>query len=167
MNVIGACVGFQLGIYECGGTDKWIKWAANFGDDDFTIESEFEVSEVAATGVCFVFYVGDIQQHFGLDCTNNQICYTDGLGATTFHGTTSLTVDKFHRIKFIRQSGMLTTYLEDMQIGDVLDLTEHVTAVGWRPWHNTIKVKSLYYIIGMINCVEVISKLNQFFSQPS
>ena len=53
---------------------------------------------------------------------------------------------------------MLTTYLEDTQIGAVLDLTEHVTAIGWRPWHNTIKVKSLYDMIGIINCVGVINE---------
>ena len=89
-------------------------------------------------------------KHFGLDGADKTLFYEGrSWGSAKSQGTTPVIADKFHKIKFVRQVGKLTTYLDGKQIGGVLNLDDTVTAVGWRPWRNTINVKSLYYAKGI------------------
>lgn len=150
VNIIGSCIGNNLDLYECGGTNNYIKWSTKFGIEDFVIESEFKVSSIASTAVAFVFYEGNTLKFFGLDGGGKTLFYEGGSwGSAKQQGNTPVIVNKFHKIKFVRLTGRLTTYLDGKQIGGVLDLGDDITAVGWRPWRNTINVKSLYYDKGI------------------
>ena len=157
VQVIGSCTGTQSDIFKCGGKNKYIKWNLDLGNEDFEIKAEFKVEKLAATALSFVLWSGNDKFHIGLDGTGNKLWYEGGGKRPTFFGNANLKPNIFQNIVIRRTGNALTIVLEG-KLWDALPIHAPVDAVGWRPWRNTIGIKTLVKIIprGNIDYLEVI-----------
>ena len=159
VQIIGSCTGTQSSIYECGGKDNYVKWSLNLGNEDFVIKSRFKVNKVNATALTFVLWSGKEQFRIGLDGVGNKLFYEGGSWgkSATFVGKTNLKSNTFQNI-VIRRTGNELTIVLDGKVWDALPINAPVDAVGWRPWRNTIGIKTLVKIIpgGNIKHFDVI-----------
>ena len=148
VRVIGSCTGTQSGFYKCGGRNKYFKWSLDLGNEDFEIISDFKVEKVAATALAFVLWSGNDQFHIGLDGAGNKLFYEGGSWGekATLTGTTNLKSNTFQNIVIRRTRNVLKIVLEGKE-WDALPIHASVDAVGWRPWRNTIGIKTLAKII--------------------
>ena len=161
VQVIGSCTGTQSDVFECGGRNNYIKWSLDLGNEDFEIKSEFKVVKIAVTALSFVLWSGNDQFHIILDGAGNKMLYEGtgagwGTGATSV-GNTNLKSNIFQNI-VIRRTGNALTIVLDGKAWDALPIHAPVDAVGWRPWRNTIGIKTLVKIIprGNIKHFEVL-----------
>ena len=154
---IGSCTGTQSGIYKCGGTNKYIKWSLDLGNEDFVINSNFEVEKVAGTALTFVLWSGNDKFHIGLDGRpGNKLFYEGGSwGGATHVGNTNLKTNTLQNIDIRRTENALKIVFNGKE-WDTLPIHASIDAVGWRPWRNTIGIKTLVKIIptGNINRLE-------------
>ena len=148
VQVIGSCTGTQSGIYECGGTKKYIKWSLDLGNEDFLIKSEFRAEKVAETALAFMLWSGNDQFQIGLDGGGNQLFYEGGSwgNSATYVGNTNLKSGTFQIIVISRTGNALKIVLDEKE-WDTLPIHASVDAVGWRPWRNTIGIKNLVKIV--------------------
>ena len=157
VQVIGSCTGMKSGIYECGGKHNYIKWSLNLGNEDFLINSNFKVEKVAATALTFVLWSGNDMFHIGLDGRpGNKLFYEGGSwGGATHVGNTNLETNTVQNIAIRRTGNALKIVLNGKE-WDTLPIPASVDAVGWRPWRNTISIKTLVKIVltGNINRFE-------------
>lgn len=158
VQVIGSCTGTQSDVFECGGRNNYIKWSLDLGKEDFEIKSEFKVVKIAVTALSFVLWSGNDKFIIGLDGAGNKMWYEGGTwGSATTVGNTNLKSNIFQNI-VIRRTGNALTIVLDGKVWDALPIHEPVDAVGWRPWRNTIGIKTLVKIIpgGNIKHFDVI-----------
>jgi len=145
VSVQGHCSGRQGSDYVCSGTGRYIKWNVDFGNSDFVVESEFKASSVAATALTFVLWSNSIMYHVGLDGAGNTHFYQGGQwGGAHLLGSTNLDPSRYQKIK-LRRTGNSLLVTFDGHEWTALPLSASITAVGWRPWRNTINIKSLIH----------------------
>jgi hypothetical protein len=152
-NSEGSCDGYNhaAGVYTCSGTSKYIIGSnAHFGTSDFTVKSAFKLSQLAGTAVTFVFRAGNTEMRLGLDGGGSHQFFTEGgsFGGTQHRGATGLRTGEFFTIKLVRSNGFLKVYMDDEETSltsgkEGLELKDDISDVGWRPWRNTIEIKSL------------------------
>ena len=151
---IGSCSGKEFSTFKCKGENKFIKWNVDLESSDFRLESEFKVDKVAATMFSFVLWSGTTQFKFNLDGTRKKLLYmvdADGskggaLGKQVL-GKSNLDPNKFQTIVVTRTGNSLKISLDEKQWRAV-DITAPIDAIGWRPWRNTIYIKSLKFSYG-------------------
>ena len=143
----GSCTGTQSGVYECGGINKLIKWKLDLGNENFMIKSEFKVEKVAHTALSFILWNGNDIYHIGLDGGGNKLFYEGGSWGkrAIFVGPTNLKANILQTI-VIRRIGNVLKVVVDGNDWDDLPMTASIDAVGWRPWRNTISIKTLVQI---------------------
>ena len=148
-SIIGSCLGAVSGQYVCGGTGNFIKWTKDLGTADFTLKSTFEAASLSTTALTFVLWVGSTLMQLGLDGHGETFFYKGGAwGQTNLRlGASTLTPNKLQTITLVRISGKLSVSLNGTATPmQNIALPEAVTAVGWRPHQNTIKVTELMSI---------------------
>ena len=152
-DAIGSCYGtdYNSDVYNCGGTEKFIKWSLGLGQEDFEIRSEFKVRKVAATALSFVLWSGNDVFYIGLDGGGKKLFYSGGSwGKATILGPTNLKANwptgQSQTIVIRRTGNVLKIALDENEWND-LPLSESIDAVGWSPWRNTIYVKNLVQIV--------------------
>ena len=154
VEVIGSCSGKEFSTFKCKGENKFIKWNVELESSDFRIESEFKVDKVAATMFSFVLWSGTTQLKFNLDGTGKKLLYmadADGskggaLGKQVL-GKSNLDPNKFQTIVVTRIGNSLRIALDGKQWREI-DIAKPIDAIGWRPWRNTIYIKSLRFNYG-------------------
>jgi len=145
VSVQGHCSGRQGSDYVCSGTGRYIKWNVDFGNSDFVVESEFKASSVAATALTFVLWSNSIMYHVGLDGAGNVHFYQGGQwGGAHLLGSTNLDPSRYQKIKLRRTGNSLLVTFDGHEWG-ALPLSASITAVGWRPWRNSINIKNLLH----------------------
>ena len=148
---IGHCTGNQNSSFACGGKNKYVKWDIALATTDFEIESEFKVDKVDSTGLVFVLWSGNIRFHIGLDGEGNTLFYEgDVWGGSQSLGKTNLIPNKFQRILLTRRANSLKVDLDGEKWPD-LNFPVSINAIGWRPWQNTIHIKSLVIAASELN----------------
>jgi len=139
------CQGKTGQDYVCGGTSKWIKWNVNFGSSDFVIESTFRADVVSGTALTFSLWSGYTEYYIGLDGGGNTLFYQGNApwGLVSL-GATSLDPSRYQKIELRRLGNNLLITFDGKQWSP-LPINFHITAIGWRPWRNTIHVKNLLH----------------------
>jgi len=145
VSVQGYCSGRQGSEYVCSGTQRYVKWNVDFGNSDFVVESEFKASSVAATALTFVLWSNSIMYHVGLDGAGNVHFYQGGQwGGAHLLGSTNLDPSRYQKIELRRTGNSLLVTFDGHEWG-ALSLSASITAVGWRPWRNSINIKNLLH----------------------
>ena len=154
VSIEGSCTGTWNGAYLCRGTDNYIKWARpDLGTADFVIESKFKAPKLNATALSFVLWSGSTMMHIGLDAVDNSMfCWGGPWDGISTLRSTPLRPGNFQIISLVRKSGRLKVYVDGTEASlphrdgteiEGLPLSEPISAVGWRPWRNSIKVREL------------------------
>lgn len=147
VSVVGACAGMVAGTrsFACGGVGNVVLWdnlSLSLGTNDFVLESVFKVAAVANTAVAFVLRCASGEKLIGLD----SLFFEGGSwGAGTVVGSSPLAPAQLHTLKLVRSRGRLSVALDGAGLAGLadLDLSEAVSAVGWRPWRNEIEIVTL------------------------
>jgi hypothetical protein len=147
VSVVGACAGMVAGTrsFACGGVGNVVLWdnlSLSLGTNDFVLESVFKVAAVANTAVAFVLQCASGEKLIGLD----SLFFEGGSwGAGTVVGSSPLAPAQLHTLKLVRSRGRLSVALDGAGLAGLadLDLSEAVSAVGWRPWRNEIEIVTL------------------------
>ena len=152
VEVIGSCSGEESSSFKCEGMKNFVKWNVNLGDSDFKIESEFKVEQVAGTALSFVLWSGDTKGNFVLDGKGQNnvqaIIYENAFAKKKKPlGKTNLDPSKFQIIVVRRTGNSVKIALDGKEVSDV-DIASSIDAIGWRPWRNTIYIKSLKFNYG-------------------
>ena len=156
VEVIGPCSGKEFSTFKCEGGNKLkeIKWNVDLENSDFRIESEFKVDQVSATMVSFVLWSGTIDFKLNLDGTGKKVLYvvdangsTGGSQGKQVLGKSNLDPNKFQIIVVTRTGNSLKIALDGKKWKEV-DIAAPIDAIGWRPWRNTIIIKSLKFNYG-------------------
>jgi hypothetical protein len=146
IEVVGSCIGHQQGEYLCSEPGNYIKWNKYFGIMDFDISSTFRADRIEITGLSFVLWSEQFRAHIGLDGDGGQLFYEgDSWGGPELVGRSPLVAGQSHSIRLIRRTGVLSVFFDGVLIKgmDVLSLPVVITAVGWRPHRNVVRVESL------------------------
>ena len=139
---------------SAGGVNKFLKWTLDIGMDDFDISSSFKADLVEATALSFVLWVGDAgsMMHVGLD-GHGQHPFREGGAwgdAQTDSGlsVTPLKANTLHTLRLMRTAGVLAVFFDGLPVPgwQSLSFSDAVTAIGWRPWRNTVHVQSLGFL---------------------
>ena len=139
---------------SAGGVNKFLKWTLDIGVDDFDISSSFKADLVEATALSFVLWVGDAgsMMHVGLD-GHGQHPFREGGAwgdAQTDSGlsVTPLKANTLHTLRLMRTAGVLAVFFDGLPVPgwQSLSFSDAVTAIGWRPWRNTVHVQSLGFL---------------------
>ena len=148
-DTIGSCAGTDKAsdVYECEGTNKYIKWSLDLGKGDFAIISEFKAGKIAATGLSFELWSRNDILHLGFDGEDKQLFHSGGSwGKSSILGLTNLNPNTFQTLVIRRTGNVLKVALDEKEWDDI-SLNRSIDAVGWRPWRNSIRVKNLVQII--------------------
>jgi len=132
----------QNGLFVLGGgVHQEICYPFEASCNNFTIESHVAIDVVDGTAVTFVFWDGERTDHIGLE--PNKWCDGAHWGRAKVCGTTPLLRSgQLHRILVKRVADSVSLYV-DGSLACKLPMDWSVSAVGWRPWGNTIRVESL------------------------
>jgi len=147
VSITGLCSGAS-GEYVCGGKNKWIKWYVDFGSSDFVVESTFKATSVSGTALSFILWSGNALYYIGLDGSGNTFFHQGQHGAEWggpyILGPTNLDTTRYQKIE-LRRTGNSLNVIFDGHEWSPLSLNVDITAVGWRPWRNSINIKDLLH----------------------
>mmetsp|Transcript_79601 Transcript_79601/g.140506 ORF Transcript_79601/g.140506 Transcript_79601/m.140506 type:complete len:615 (-) Transcript_79601:330-2174(-) len=138
---------FQGSEFVCSEKETYVKWARDLGESDFLISSDFKLDQLAHTATTFTLWAGASKMHIGLDGANNSF-FTEGgaWGRAKGLQKSTATPGVYHTIQLKRVSGALSVKIDDVMVPGMesLPLPQSISAVGWRPWRNTVHIKNLY-----------------------
>lgn len=155
------------GDTKMAGTGKYIRWDLDLGKADFTLSSDFHVALKSGTALTFVLWSGDTMMHLGLDGGGNKFFYEGGeWGKATILGPTTISPGTLHTLLVVRSGGRLTVSLDGSPVPGMANIpfSSAVTAVGWRPWRNSIEVKTLQTGSEMKDAKYVHKKANEAYA---
>jgi len=145
VSIQGRCAGKRRDAFLCGRPRNYIKWQVDFGRSNFAVKSEFKASRVAGTALVFVLWSGNTMYNIGLDGRNRVLFYEGGnWGGATLLDATTLDPSRYQTISIRRSNNHLFVRFDGYSWRPI-PFTADVTAVGWRPWRNTIRVKTLQH----------------------
>jgi hypothetical protein len=142
---VGSCDGSSNGFYVCAGRGNFIQWTASTGTSDFAFNSEFKVDSIGTnTALAVVLWSGETPQHW-INLDSHTQFMAEGGGWDVTSAGYSLTAATVHVIRLVRTRTTLAVLLDGVVVAGMesLPLSESITAVGWRPHRNTIRVQSM------------------------
>ena len=147
VHIIGSCSGIQDGIYKCGGTNNFIKWSLDIGNENFEINSEFKVDQVVKKWkkAYFVFWSENSEYHIGLDGSSRKLYKGTWFNRNPL-GKSNLKPNTFQTI-VIRRIGRYAQIFLDGNTWKQFTLEGPIDAVGWRPYSNTIGIRNIVQIL--------------------
>jgi len=135
----------------CGGRDKFLKWYVPFGAKEFEVFSSFEADQLNGTAMSFVLWAGGVMYHLLLDAGKKNFSFESSdpswndLTKKVPHIPSTLVAGTLQTLSVVRVNGVIGVSLNGIPWGvDDIPIKADITAVGWRPHRNTIKIESLY-----------------------